>query len=225
MDWLMDMLGLNAGKATMKAATKNEGIVNQYGVDAGELVTEGADQAGGYLQQILGLQQPMAEAGRAGAGLYADALGINGAEGAQRATGAFQTGPGYQFQMDQGLQALQRIGSAKGNLQSGNTDVGVMRYASGLADQSWGSWLDRLANPSSPLNSAVSGQTSTLGNLADLALDTSGKRIGIRGEVANGLMGANNQYASGKETNAAGFANLGKTIIGMGSKALGYGGF
>lgn len=47
--------------------------------------------------------------------------------------------------MDQGLQALQRTHAAAGNLSSGNADADTLKYATGLADQSYGNYVSRLA--------------------------------------------------------------------------------
>jgi hypothetical protein len=80
-----------------------------------------------------------------GASAYGDATGANGAAGYARAKTNFQTDPGYGFQMDQGLQALQRTHAAAGNLSSGNADADSLKFATGLADQSYGSYVQRLA--------------------------------------------------------------------------------
>ena len=42
--------------------------------------------------------------------MYMNSLGLNGAAGNQAAVNAFQTGPGYDFQMHQGLNAINRRG-------------------------------------------------------------------------------------------------------------------
>lgn len=81
----------------------------------------------------------------AGAQAYGDATGANGANGYTRAQQNFQTDPGYQFQLNQGLQALDRTHAAAGNLSSGNADTDTLKYATGLADQSYGNYVSRLA--------------------------------------------------------------------------------
>lgn len=43
--------------------------------------------------------------------------------------------------MDQGLQALNRGHAAAGNLSSGNADADTLKYATGLANQSYGGYL------------------------------------------------------------------------------------
>lgn len=47
--------------------------------------------------------------------------------------------------MDQGLQGLSRAHAAAGNLASGNADTDAMRFSQGLADQSYGNYVSRLA--------------------------------------------------------------------------------
>lgn len=80
-----------------------------------------------------------------GANAYGDATGANGAAGYARAKTNFQTDPAYDFQLGQGLQALQRTRAASGNLASGNADADTLKFATGLADQSYGSYVSRLA--------------------------------------------------------------------------------
>lgn len=91
-----------------------------------------------------------------GYGTYLDALGINGPDGSARAQDAFQTGPGYDFALNQGLDALDRRAAGRGMLDSGNTNLDTIKYAQGMANQEYGSWLDRLTN----FQGAASGQQS-----------------------------------------------------------------
>ena len=79
-----------------------------------------------------------------GASAYGDATGANGAEGTARARTNFTADPGYGFQLDQGLQALQRTHAAAGNLASGNADADTLKFSQGLADQSYGNYVKRL---------------------------------------------------------------------------------
>jgi len=79
-----------------------------------------------------------------GTAAYGDATGANGPAGYARAITNFKTDPGYGFQMDAGLQALQRTHAASGNLSSGNADADTLKFATGLADQSYGNYVSRL---------------------------------------------------------------------------------
>lgn len=99
-----------------------------------------------------------------GANAYGDATGANGAEGTARARAAFQADPGHNFSLDQGLQALQRTHAAAGNLNSGNADTDTLKFAQGLADQSYGSYVSRLAPY---LSLAGQGATASAAGQAD----------------------------------------------------------
>lgn len=81
---------------------------------------------------------------RPAAGAYSDALGLNGADGNARAVNQFQAGPGYQFQLQQGQQAINRTAASRGMLASGNTSLDLLRYSQGLADQEYDDYLNRL---------------------------------------------------------------------------------
>lgn len=92
-----------------------------------------------------------------GANAYGDASGANGPAGYTRATANFQANPGYKFQMDQGLQALDRTHAAAGNLSSGNADADTLNFATGLADKSYSGYVAGLAPYLSGQAGAVSG--------------------------------------------------------------------
>lgn len=101
-----------------------------------------------------------------GAQAYGDATGANGAEGFGRAQSNFRSDPGYGFQMDQGLQGLQRTHAAAGNLASGNADADTLKFSQGLADQSYGNYVSRLAPY---LQLAGAGQTAAVSGQANAA--------------------------------------------------------
>lgn len=224
-DFLGDLLGLNKGKATKAAALENQDLIRGYDAQGRAIIDDGSAAAGGYLQQVTDTYSPLAKIATGAASLYGDALGVNGAGGSARATEAFQTAPGYEFQRSQGLDALDRRASAAGRFQSGNADIDAMTYATGLADQSYGSWLDRLANPGSTISGAIPGLTGALNNQANLATGTAGQKLGLAGDVTSGLMAGKNQWAQGEEANKAGIASFGSNLIGLAGKAFGWGGF
>lgn len=185
-DWLGDLLGLNKGKATIDAAARNGSVLDNLSGQLNGIIDSGSAEQRGYLERILGLT------GMADSTLYADALGINGADGAGRARDAFSASPGYQFQMDQGLQALDRRAAATGRLASGNADLDTLKFSQGLASQDWNNWLGNLTG-------AVDRTTGALGDLATLSGNTTGARLGVAGDIASGRMNVNNQQAAGRE--------------------------
>jgi len=54
--------------------------------------------------------------------------------------------PGYQFQMDQGNQAINRSAAAKGMSNSGGVLAELAKYGQGLASQEYGNTLGRLSS-------------------------------------------------------------------------------
>lgn len=167
-----------------------------YGASTGA-INQGAGSALGYLDQ--GQQGALGQLGQArtdltagggayapltalagkyapGGDLYRDSLGLGGAEGNARATGAFQAGPGYEFARDQGLDALVRSANARGMVGSGNTGRDVIRYATGLADQTYGNWQDRLRGIGDQELQATTGAAS--GNQAN---NTTLANLGVTG--------------------------------------------
>jgi hypothetical protein len=78
------------------------------------------------------------------AGMQANALGLNGPGGTAAAQAAFQTGPGYQFQLQQGLDAINRSANAAGMGASGNMLREAQTFGQGLAAQEYNNWLKNL---------------------------------------------------------------------------------
>ena len=104
--------------------------------------------------------------------MYSDALGLGGAAGNARATGAFQAGPGYNFMRDQGLESVARNANAAGMLAGGNMLQESQRYGSGLANQEFNNWRNALGQREglyAPLAARQADMYQTQGqNLADL---------------------------------------------------------
>jgi hypothetical protein len=188
--WLGDFLGINKGNATVDAAGENRDIVTEYGNTGRRIINRGANEAEGYLTNILGL---------------------SGYTPGQDPREAFTASPGYDFQMDQGLQALDRRAAASGRFSSGNADLDTLKFSQGLASQDWNQWLDRV--------------TGGLGGLANLSTGTANARLGLEGDVASGLTSANNMMAGGQEANQGWGMNLLSNVAKIGGSFMGYGGF
>lgn len=218
MGFLSKILGLDAGKATMDAAGKNKALITGFRTAGNNIINTGEKKSAGALNRAISGYQPYVDAGADATGMYSDALGLNGADGNAAATDAFRTGPGYTFAFDQGTNAALRGASAAGMLNSGNTLTELAKFGQGLADQEYGSWLDRLSGLSSQGLTATSGQAGALGSLADLYQGTADDRLGLESTVAQGRIGMNNQRAQGKEANAAAWGGLGGNLIGGGIK-------
>lgn len=208
------------GNEERKAAQRNDQMITGFSNQGNGIIDAGDADARGYLTQALNSYSPLAALGTQSGQLYGDALGLNGAGGSARARSAFETSPGYQFELDQGLNALERRASSQGRVQSGETGLDTLQFAQGLASKDWNGWLDRLANPGI-LSTGLQGQTATLGSLADLATGTAGTKLNLAAEILNGRMGANNQKASGTSKMIQG--GLGGLSNAAGSLAGGWG--
>lgn len=201
--WLDNLLGLNQGDPLLDAAKKNTGLINDL------------DATGtGYLNQAKDITGDYLNLGKAGANAYANATGVNGPEGNAAALANFQAGPGYQFGLEQGEQALMRRGSALGRLQSGQTDIDLLQYGVKAANDEWGNYVNRLGNYNSMYGNGVGAAAGALGNLTD-----------FKTGITSNLISANNQTAEGESTNNAGMGQLFGNVLGIGGKLLGFGGF
>jgi hypothetical protein len=151
--------------AEQAAQQRNAGL--QQGYDAlSSTYGQGRDALNTGYGQASSLYNNLLASNNAGAGAYGDASGANGAAGYTRAQQNFQANPGYQFQMDQGLQALDRTHAAAGNLNSGNADADTLKYATGLANQSYQGYLSGLSPYLSGQQQATAGAANSATGLA-----------------------------------------------------------
>lgn len=186
-------------KAEEAAAQRNQGLQQGYDTLSG-LYGQGRDAINTGASTAQGYYQPLIAKYGAGSNAYGDASGANGAEGYARARTNFQTNPGYQFQMDQGLQALNRGHAAAGRLDSGNADADTLKFATGLADQSYGKYM-------AGLQPYLGGEAGAVGGAAGVATGQGGalnQSYQGQGNAANANytgQGASNAAATMNEYN------------------------
>lgn len=125
-------------------------------------------QGAAALQQGADAFKPLVDKNMAGFDMYQNALGINGSAGNAAATGAFQAGPGYQWNVDQATSQAQRAANRLGMAYSGNTVDATTRLASNLANQEYGNWVQNLQGFQGGAQNAIAGQAGALNNLASL---------------------------------------------------------
>ena len=129
------------GNAFNQAKTDLKTGYDTYRGDVGQ----GYDRAQGYYQQAGDLYKPVAQ----NAGYYADQYkaGLGNTPESQATLGTmFQANPGYQFQMDQGQQALARQAAAGGRGASGGALMAAQKYGQGLANQEYNNWYQNYMN-------------------------------------------------------------------------------
>ncbi len=91
-----------------------------------------------------GMLQPWNDAGFKAYGTLNDLLGVGGNSATMQST--LEGLPGYQFTRDQGLKSVQNGAAARGLGSSGAALKGAATYATGLANSTFGSYADRIAN-------------------------------------------------------------------------------
>jgi hypothetical protein len=115
--------------------------------------------------------------------------------------------PGYQFDQQEGVQALDRSAAARGRLNSGRQSKDLLRFGTGLADKTYGDQFARLLGLSQQGMGATGGQLATRQSAYGGDM-TAANTIGL-GEIA------------GANARAAGSQNLLNTGIKLGGMALG----
>lgn len=126
--------------------------------------------------------------------------------------------PGYQFANEEGIKALDRSAAARGRLNSGRQDKDLMRFGTGLADQTYGNQLARLMGLSQQGIGATGAQIGTTAQGLSGQLGTRQSAYG--GDMASaGTIGQGDIAAA--NARAAGSQNLLNTGIKLGGMALG----
>lgn len=168
-----------------------------------------ASQAQGYRIAREDLQ-PFRDAGVNALGNYSALLGLGTPEQYQSAFDAFKTSPGYQWQLGQGIDALDRSAASRGNLFSGNQLQAVQTYGQGLASQEFNNYLSRLGNLAGRGQNAAVGQGGySIGEGNAIA----GGTRGAANALVSGYVGANNAMQQGFENNLA-MAGLAGSVLG-----------
>jgi hypothetical protein len=125
------------------AAAQTAGINAGYGQLSG-LSGQGRDAL--TTNYTAGLQPFLQNYGTAQQGTTAlgNALGLNGPQGNAAAVAAFQNNPAYQFQLQQGMDAVNANAAKTGQLASGNTNLDLLKFGQGLAGTGWNQYLQNL---------------------------------------------------------------------------------
>lgn len=220
----MSIFDVFTGKSAKDAAAANSAEYRQYGDQALRDLDTGMTRAVPALNQAVDAYTPLSELGSKygkGTGLYMDALGINGADGTQRARSAFTTSPGYQFSVDEAVRNGQRAASRFS--PGGNEVDAITRLASGLADQEYGKYLDRLGGfmpqEAAATSGAAGGRAAGYGALAGAYTNDAQNRVNVRGNVAGGIANSNNQAAQSQMNASSQFWNGLMSLGGNAAKA------
>ena len=162
-------------------------------------------------QKQLELQEPFRQAGLTAQQQIMQLLGIGGDQTAPGygslakpfGTEQFEADPGYAFRQAEGMKALERSASARGNLLSGSTMKGIQRFGQDLASQEYQNAFNRYqierAARLNPLQSLMgSGQSAvnTMTGAAGQAGQAQAQNLyGIGQARASGYIGSANALA------------------------------
>lgn len=170
---------LIGGVSANSAAKKQAGAANQA-LDAQERM----------YQQARADLQPFTQAGTNALATYADQVNQ-----------PFEETPGYQFRLQQGLDAVEASRAARGGLFSGATGQALNNYAQGMASQEYGTYMNRLQGLANMGQSAAAGQGAAAQQFASQQTNT----LGALGNAqAAGAIGVGNALNTGVN-NAIGY--------------------
>ena len=157
-----------------------------------------------YNTSVAGFQ-PFSDVSKLSLQDQQDLLGLNGQDAATAAMAKFQTSPGYQFSMDQGMRAIDAGAASKGLLHSGATIKAEQTFGTGLADQEFGNYYNRLMGLSG-MGLTAAGGIATAGNNLGAGLENNAT------SQATTALGAGNAQSSIFGNTASG---LGSSINGL----------
>jgi hypothetical protein len=161
----------------------------------------------------------------AGSQAYADATGVNGTAGLDRAKAIYQADPGYNGGLTTGIDQVMRTNAAAGNLGGGNNTADEIKFASDYDNQKYSNYVNSLAPYLGANQSAVSGAAGVLGNEATSDLAVSGQQAQ---NSYNAAVGAGNAQSQADLAPYQASSNFWSALTGLGSlglKASGVGGF
>ena len=160
---------------------------------------------------------PFRTAGGSAVGVASDLSGANGPDAANAAMANFQTDPGYQFQLQQGLRAVDAGAASQGMLRSGATLKAEDTFGQGLAEQDFTNYYNRLFNLSALGETAAAGGSPSAIAAGNSAQTAGTQQASIYGSAASGAAANANTLLNNKS-----FQNW---VGGGSSSAQGAGGY
>ena len=187
----------SARAAREAAAVRAQGYDTAL-TNANSALDTGYGKASDYLDRALVPFSDLLTRGTSGydrySGAYADATGLNGAEGAARAKTAFTSLPGFTEGINMALDQNDRRAAARGMLGSGNTIADTTKLATDYASQKYSDYLSSLLpglnSGQQIMTTGAAGSAGVLGQQGTLANDIGKTKAGIGYQAAVGSSGA-----------------------------------
>lgn len=191
------LLGSNASKDAAKqqagaahdALSMTTGVYNDTKAAIQPYATAGGN-ALADLQKMLGIGSP---GGPSSPVLQALGIGGPGPQGAIDPS-KFVGSPGYNYQLEQGQNAITNSAAARGGGLGGNALLALQRNGQGLANQNWNQYLGNVDTGWQHLLGGVSGLANGGLNAAE-SLGRFGS--GYAGAASGDILGAGNSQAAG----------------------------
>ena len=169
-------------------------------------------RAAALYNQAQGNLQPYISQGTTSLGQLGSMLGPSGALGRQFTMADFQQSPAYQFNLQQGLNAINNAQSVRGGALSGGAQKAAMGYAQQNASNEFQNAYNRFTqnqqqNYQQLANTAQMGQnaSATLGNIGNAQAAQQGQYLqGMGNAQAAGTVGGYNAIARGLTSGLAG---------------------
>lgn len=117
----------------------------------------------------------------------------------------FEATPGYQFALEQGQAAIDGSAAARGNVFSGATLKAQQEFGTGLAQQEYGNYLNRLTGQAAQ-GQAAAGNIATAGS--NYASGMGNVNANIGNAQAAGAIGQGNALTSGLNSIIEGFGYM-----------------
>ena len=159
--------------------------------------------------------QPYTQAGTASLGQQQNLLGLNGQAAANQAMQSFQSSPGYGYQVQQGLRAVDAGAAAQGMVRSGATLRAEQTLGANLANQDFSNYYNRLAGISqlgqaSAANTASAAITTGQG-IASTDTSLGGLQASVYSGLGNNLANVGTNYLrnSGYQSQLSGYGGAG----------------
>ena len=174
------------------------GIMAVASIGSAYIASEGSQQAASTVAQsnqaAIQAQLEMFYANQAMLAPWTEA----GADALQQITqllaagpGEYEESPGYQFQLQEGLNAIQNSAASKGKLLSGQTQKGLVGYAENVASQDYQSWLNNWYKSLNPYYSLA-----TMGGSVGSGVGAMGTQTGAN--IGQNIVGAGEAIGGGQ---------------------------
>lgn len=214
------------GKTASEAANAAAGDTYNKQIAASEAQRKAGNQFQGDVTGYAQAYSPYVEGGGRAQNQVYSLLGLNGGNAQSGAFDQFRADPGYQFNLSQGVNAIDRSAASRGMLNSGAQLKALDRFGQGVADQSYGNYLQRLLGLGSQGLGATGAQANLLtqgsqGNLG-AQLNAGQMQYGGAGTIGQGqIAGANAEAAGSQNLLNAGLKLGGMALGGLGGMAGG----